>query len=209
MKRLLLTTLIALGAGFSAFGQAFPRYSFSVEAGAAPGPLHMHIRHVSPTREAEAEQADLGRKPIKNDRYYPAFTLSGVLRIHEWGEVVLTAGVSWSHSRVIQYETFGIDPQGKPRFDLTKSAPAGWVDLSPAYSLTLQGRAFWYPEMRVQLYSAYGLGITTIDTIHQYTPSVSLIPIGCRFGGRHLYLYAEAGFTPFASYIHGGAGYAF
>ena len=206
MKRLLLTALIVLGAGFSAFGQVYPRYSFSVEAGAGPGPLHMHLSHVSPTREAEAEQADLGRKPSKDDRYYPAFTLSGILRVDEWVEVVLTAGASWSRSRVIQYETFGIDPQGKPRYDLTKSAPAGWVDLSPAYSLTLQMRGIWDPEMMVQLYSAYGLGITTVN---HYTPSISLIPIGCRFGGRHVYLFAEAGFTPFASFIHGGAGYSF
>ena len=143
----------------------------------------------------------------KSTGYYPAFTLSGAIRTWDRWETVVTAGVSWYRSRLIQYEPFGIDPQGKPRYDLTKETPVGgWVDSSPVASLTVQERVFWNPRWKVQMYSAFGLGLTTSSNL---VPIPSLMPVCIRLGGRHLYCYAETGFSPFASYLHGGLGFKF
>ena len=162
---------------------------------------------VSPDDHTEDVWADQGRRADKSTGYYPAFTLSGAIRTWDRWETVVTAGVSWYRSRLIQYEPFGIDPQGKPRYDLTKASPVGgWEDSSPVASLTVQERVFWNPRWKVQMYSAFGLGLTTSSNL---VPIPSLMPVGIRLGGRHLYGYAETGFSPFASYLHGGLGFKF
>ena len=208
MKRFLIAALALLAGSFAAFGQEDSfRKTFSLELGVAPGPLHMMFPGVSPDDHTEDVWADQGRRADKSTGYYPAFTLSGAIRTWDRWETVVTAGVSWYRSRLIQYEPFGIDPQGKPRYDLTKASPVGgWEDSSPVASLTVQERVFWNPRWKVQMYSAFGLGLTTSSNL---VPIPSLMPVCIRLGGRHLYCYAETGFSPFASYLHGGFGFKF
>ena len=208
MKRILIVALALLAGSLAAFGQEDSfRKTFSLELGVAPGPLHMMFPGVSPDDHTEDVWADQGRRADKSTGYYPAFTLSGAIRTWDRWETVVTAGVSWYRSRLIQYEPFGIDPQGKPRYDLTKETPVGgWVDSSPVASLTVQERVFWNPRWKVQMYSAFGLGLTTSSNL---VPIPSLMPVCIRLGGRHLYCYAETGFSPFASYLHGGLGFKF
>ena len=208
MRRVLIAVLALLGASFAAFGQEEPfRYRFSLELGAGPGPLHMMFPGISPNSDTESVLAEQGRSVDKSSGYYPSFSLSGAIRTWDRWETVVTASVSWYRSRLIQYETFGIDPKGKPRYDLTKATPVGgWTDSSPVASLTVQERVFWNPRWAVQMYSAFGLGITSGTS---FTPMPSFMPVCCRVGGDHFYVYAETGFSPFASVLHGGLGWRF
>lgn len=208
MRQVLVAILAVFGAAFAAFGQEEPfRKSFSLELGAGPGPIHMMIPGISPNDDTENVWAEQGRSADKRSGYHPSFSFSAAFHSWDRWETVVTASVSWYRSRLVQYEPFGVDPQGKPRYDLTKSTPVGgWADSSPVASLTVQERVFWNPRWKVQMYSAFGLGITTSTS---FTPMPSLMPVGCRLGGRHLYFYAETGFSPFASVLHGGLGFKF
>ena len=208
MRRFLIAMLAVLGAVTTAFGQEEPfRKTFSLELGVGPGPLHMMFPGVSPDNDTETAWAEQGRRADKSTGYHPAFTLSGAIRTWDRWETVVTAGISWYRSRLIQYEAFGTDPKGQPRYDLTKSTPVGgWADSSPVASLTVQERVFWNPRWKVQMYSSFGLALTTSSEL---VPIPSLMPVCMRLGGRHLYFYAETGFSPFASYLHGGLGFKF
>ena len=208
MRRILIVALALLAGSFAAFGQEDSfRKTFSLELGVGPGPLHMMFPGVSPNHETETAWAEQGRRADKTTGYHPAFTLSGAIRTWDRWETVVTAGISWYRSRLVQYEAFGIDPQGKPRYDLKKATPVGgWTDSSPIASLTVQERVFWNPRWKAQMYSAFGLALTTSSEL---VPIPSLMPVCMRLGGRHLYFYAEPGFSPFASYLHGGLGFKF
>lgn len=208
MKRVLIAVLALLGASFAAFGQEESfRKSFSLEVGVGPGPIHMMVPGISPNGDTKDKWAEQGRTDDRSSGYYPSFSLSGAFRTWDRWETVVTASVSWYRSRLLQYETFGIDPQGKPRYDLTKSTPVGgWTDSSPVASLTVQERVFWNPRWKMQMYSSFGLGLTSGTS---FTPIPSLMPICFRVGGKHLYFYAETGFSPFASFGHGGLGFLF
>ena len=124
---------------------------------------------------------------------------------YRW-ETLVTGSFSWIHAPVTQYETFGIDPQGKPRYDLTKRTPAGWKNMFPTGSITVQWRVFWNPQWKVQPYSGFGAGLSTAT---EWIPLSSLVPVGVRFGRGHLYGFLETGFTPFATIGHGGLGWRF
>lgn len=208
MKRFLTVLLGLTGLVAAAFGQeekpAF-RKSFSLEIGAAPGPLHMQLPYVSPSWEALETLAESGQNAYSGETICLAVSLSGVFRTGYRWETVVTGSVSWSHCPVIQYEAFGVDPQGKPRYDLSKGTRIGWRAFSPVATLTIQERVFWNPLWKVQLYSGFGLGIPIVDVV----PLPSLVPAGVRVGGGHFYGYAETGFTPFASFLHGGIGWKF
>ena len=208
MKRFFLTFVILLSLPAAAFGQGEApfRKTFSLEAGVGQGPLHMTIRGVCPDGNTESALAEQGRQALTNDGIYPSLTLSGAFRTWDRWETVVTGCISWSHCRIVQYEVFGIDPKGKPRFDLTKEIPVGWADLCPKASLTVQERVFWNPRWKVQMYSALGLGLSQVT---EFIPLPSFMPVCCRLGGRYLYFYAEAGFSPFASVLHGGLGWKF
>ena len=208
MKRILIAALALLTGSYAAFGQEdYFRKTFSLEVGAGMGPLHMYFPGVSPNSDTKEAWAEQGRQADKSTGYYPAITVSGAIRTWDRWETVVTAGLSWYRSRLIQYEAFGIDPQGRPRYDLNKGMPVGgWEDSCPVASLTVQERVFWNPRWRVQMYSAFGLGLTTSSDLY---PIPSLMPVCIRLGGRHLYAYAETGFGPFASCIHGGLGLKF
>lgn len=206
MKRILLAALTLWG--IAAFGQENPEYrkSFSLEIGAAPGPLYMSNHFVSPSWQVKKKLADQGQQADTNDGVYPALSLSAVWRTGYRWETVVTGGISWIHARITQYEAFGVDPEGKTRYDLRKGTPAGWEDLFPTGSLTVQWRVFWNPQWKVQPYSGFGAGLSTAT---EWIPLPSLVPVGVRFGCGHLYGFLETGFTPFATIGHGGLGWRF
>ena len=201
MKHFFSMFLVLL-ATVSAHGQDF-RKSFSLEIGAAPGPLHMQA---GPSWTEKKDLAEQGQEAFTHDIIPPAVSLSAVWRTGYRWETLVTGCFSWIHAPVTQYETFGIDPQGKPRYDLTKGTPAGWKDLFPTGSITVQWRVFWNPQWKVQPYSAFGAGLSTAT---EWIPLPSLVPVGVRFGRGHLYGFLETGFTPFATIGHGGLGWRF
>ena len=204
MKPLLVAVFAFAVISTMANGQDF-RKQFSLEVGVGPGPIHMQVPGISPSRATEKQLAQEGRALDKHDGYYPAVTLSGALRTSARWETVATVCVSWRHGRVIQYESFGVDPQGEPRYDLSKGTPAGWMDVSPVASLTIQERVAWNPEWKVRLYSAFGVGLATFG----FVPLPSVTPVGCCFGGDHLYFFAEIPLSPYATLVHGGIGWKF
>ena len=201
MKRFFCLFLVLL-ATVSAYGQDF-RKSFSLEIGAAPGPLHMQA---GPSWTEKKDLAEQGQEAFTHDIIPPAVSLSAVWRIGYRWETLVTGSFSWIHAPVTQYETFGIDPQGKPRYDLTKGTPAGWKNMFPTGSITVQWRVFWNPQWKVQPYSGFGAGLSTAT---EWIPLPSLVPVGVRFGRGHLYGFLETGFTPFATIGHGGLGWRF
>lgn len=208
MKRLSIIILALLGA-VTAYGQGETppfRKTFSLELGAAPGPLHMQNVYLYPTSKTENALAEQGQQAVQSDGFCPAVSLSGALRTSARWETALTGSLSWGHYQIMQYETFGIDPKGKPRYDLNKGTKLGRKNLPPVVSVTVQERVFWNPAWRWQWYSAFGLGFSGITG---EIPLLSVVPVGLRLGGDHLYFFAETGFSPFASFGHGGLGWKF
>ena len=65
---------------------------------------------------------------------------------------------------------------------------------------------FWNPEWKVQMYSAFGIGLSGATDV---IPLPSVMPVGCRLHGKHAYFFTEAGLSPFASFLHGGLGWKF
>ena len=202
MKRLLPALFALMGLAATAHGQEF-RKTFSLEVGAGMGPAHMYLLK-NPSRDTEKALDELGQEAI--DGRYPALTVSGALRTWDRWETVATVGVSWGRFSIVQYETFGIDPQGKPRYDLKKGSPAGEKDLDPLWTLTIQERVFWNPRWKVQPYSAWGLGIVFSSEVF---PLPSVTPVGVRLGGRHFYGYIEAPLSTYGLLCHGGLGWTF
>ena len=168
MKRFFSLFLVLL-ATVSAYGQDF-RKSFSLEIGAAPGPLHMQA---GPSWKEKKDLAEQGQEAFTHDIIPPAVSLSAVWRTGYRWETLVTGCFSWIHAPVTQYETFGIDPQGKPRYDLTKGTPAGWKNMFPTGSITVQWRVFWNPQWKVQPYSGFGAGLSTAT---EWIPLPSLVP---------------------------------
>lgn len=204
MKPHLFAVIVLLGVVSAASGQDF-RKQYSLELGFGPGPLHMTVPGASPSRASEKALAEKGLAIASGEIFYPAVSLSGALRTAPRWDFVVTAGVSWCHCPVKEYDPFGVDPQGKPRYDTGKSRPAGCRDVSPVASLTVQERIAWNPAWKVRLYSAFGVGLSTIGLV----PLPSLTPIGCSYGGEHLYFYAEIPLSPYGTVLHGGLGWKF
>ena len=209
MKARILTLLLLLFAGgvvFAADGDAPFRKRYSLEVGAGYGPFHMQIRNVSPSWEKQRELAQNGMEAQGDGTLCPALSLSGVWRYDPRWELVITGGISWSRHPVVQYETFGVDPQGQPRYDLNKGHPAGWMNSTPVGTLTCQWRIFWNPEWPVQPYSAFGFGLTTISEL---IPIPGITPVGVRYGGEHFYAFAEAPINTIALFAQFGVGWRF
>lgn len=204
--RLIALALLLLTSGIAHAGDGdvpFKKQYF-LEIGAGPGPFHTRtLGFTQSTKHALAKQ---GREAEKYGTLYPAVSVSAGCRTASRWEIVLTGGLSWCHSPITQYEIMGYDPYGEPRYDVEKGSPAGWMDLSFIGSLTLQGRYFWIPEKAFELYSAFGLGLTTAT---DYIPIPSLTPIAARYGGKHFYVFAETALNPIALYSHGGIGLRF
>ena len=205
MKVRLIVIMAFLGIATIAFAQEDPLYrGFSLELGTGLQPLHLGFL---PSMEVEEALAEKGQDLRERDYPHPTISLSGIWRLTRRGELVVTTGLSWRIDGVIQYEVFGTDPKGRPRYDLSHGSPAGWLDSSYTPTLTVTYRHIWTPDHAVQCYSGGGLGF--VPTVAEFIPIPSVTPIGARFGRRHLYFFADLTLGPAASFIHGGLGWHF
>lgn len=204
--RLIALALLLLASGVAHAGDGdvpFKKRAF-LEIGAGPGPFH--IRTLGFSQSMKHALAEQGREADKYGTLYPAVSLSAGCRTGARWEFLLSGGLAWCHSPITQYETMGYDPDGQPRYNVEKGTPAGWIDFSYIGSLTLQARYFWIPEKAFELYSAFGVGLTTAT---DFIPMPALTPIAARYGGKHFYIFAETALNPIALYGHGGIGVRF
>ena len=205
MKRILLVIGLLLMVCGAASAQS--RWSrLRVEIGTGYQPLHMGFWGNSPSYAVKEALAEKGQAVSTAGMFRPNIIASVVWRSSERWEWVLTGDICWSHHRLTQYEQFGYDPEGKPRYDLNKPSDAGWADSTPIASATLQWRYHWNPWSIVQFYSGFGLGVSAGT---HYIPTPSLTPIGIRVGGHHLYGFVEVPVSPFATLVDGGLGWTF
>ena len=205
-RSLLLAAVLLMGGAAAASAQEEPVFpkTFSLEVSTGYQPLHMNY---SPSTARKQELAELGQAARKKDAYYPVINLTGVYRPWKRTEFTFTAGASWCFHPVTQYEVFGTDPYGKPRYDLQKGTPAGWKGSTPFFNVTLQWRHLWTPRHMVVLYSGAGAGI--VFNAQHFFPAPSVTLIGLRAGGKHFYAFAECPIGPLATLIHGGLGWHF
>ena len=137
MKGRFLFVLFFLGMAISAFAQeesdpvrvhlrrTVPwQKSYSVEIGTGIPPIHMIM---VPTYEVERALAEKGQEANLEGAIHPVVSLSGVYRVREASELLLTVGVSCCYYDITQYAVFGTDPDGNPRYDLEKGAYAGRI----------------------------------------------------------------------------------
>ena len=220
MKRLLQAVVLLLGLAVPAFGQetlyealtvvSF-KNSFSLEAGTGYAPLHSTVsadRRISRRLSTEGQFAT---------DYVPlSFTLAGALRTSKNWEIKLIADFSWYNCGVKQCPTFGVDPEGKPRYkyDYENAEYLGRKNLDLYWSLTCTFRRIWNPFRNFQLYSEFGLGLVSKELFYNsmvgrvnVVPSIT--PIGARYCWEHFYLFAEVPISPYATLIHGGVGWKF
>ena len=186
--------------------ESFPK-TFSLELGGGVPPLHMAL--VSQNLRYDEALADEG-KEVDGQVGIPALSVSFVWQTTARWQFALTGGASWAHGRIYQHETFGIDPQGKPRYDLNRKRAAG-VKILPAGSLTLQARCFWNPKWKVRLYSGFGFGLAlgAFDAKPRILPAPSLTPVGAQFGTGHFYAFLENSYSPYALLGQAGLGWRF
>lgn len=185
--------------------------TYSVEIGTGMPPLFMQLLPYSGVKQ---ELARKGQETINDGAFYPVISLSGVMRCGLKTELTLTAGTSWCYNKLIQYPVFGTDPNGQPRYDLHKGSPAGTLASSPVLTVLLQYRHLWNPKNAFVLYSGAGFGFST--GFLQYrgssplpNPIPAITPIAFRYGGEHIYGFAECTLGPVASFVHGGLGWRF
>ena len=186
---------------------------FSLEAAAGIAPLHTILNNN--TLRLDRSLADQGQEPGYDGAWMPAMSLSAVWNTAPRWEMVLTGGLSWCHFPVVQYGAFGIDPKGKPRYDLSNRHPAGWKDAAWAAALFFQARRIWNPGRKVTLYSAFGGGmVLQFDRFHWsdnvlLAPVPSITPIAVRFGTGHLTFFLENTYSPAATMLDAGLGWTF
>lgn len=174
---------------------------FSLEAGTGIKPLHMALMDLG-----KRDLAEQGLIIHLDDASYPVLTLSEVWRVSRSTELCLTEGASAIFYGLRQFERFGYDPKGRPRFDLSQSTYAGRRMSKPAFSLTGQARFFWFPSRDITLYSAVGIGFSTVTG---FVPLPEIVPVALRYGRNHLYVFLENNIGPFATFVHGGLGWKF
>ena len=177
--------------------------SFSLELGSGIQPLHMTL---APSHKEVLALADEGLVNNRSGEFCPVISISEVWRLSGHWELCLSEGVSWKYFKVSGFDSFGIDPAGKPRYDLTTAYPAGWRTSLPVGAIAFQARLIWSPKWKVTMYSALGVGLTTATMLY---PMPVVTPIALRYGGDHFYFFAEATMSPLASLGHGGFGWRF
>ena len=209
MRARLLAAALLLTVAPAAFSQeeeaALPafRKSYSIELGTGLPPLHMSLM---PSRAVKDAYAQKGQSVSSRQTFYPVISLTGTVRTSRKSEHTLTAGLSWCFHPVTRYGVFGTDPDGKPRYDLSDGSPAGWEHSSPVFTFTWHWRHLWNPDGKVVAYSGVGAGFPFMDGLF---PLPSVTPIAIRFGGAHLYGFAECTLGPVASILHAGLGWKF
>ena len=197
---------LLLALGVSAGAQDYR--SFSLEAGTGLQPLHMTF---APTKQEQRMLAQSGQMAHEGDSMCPTLSLSEVWRLSGHWELCLTEGLSWKIYDLVQYPAFGTDPNGKTRYDAngvytSLGKKASW----PTGTLYAQARVIWSPKWKLTCYSAAGLGLV----VASFSPGdISVLPgitpVGLRFGGEHLYGFAEFTISPIATLVHGGIGWRF
>lgn len=219
MKALLtaITALLSLGATALAqeettLPETFPR-RFSLELAVGLAPIHTLV-NINGLRY-ERTFSDEGREPDLSDCLAPALSLSAVWKTFPRWEMVLTGGASWCHHKVVRYDSFGIDPQGRPRYDLYKPHPDGSMNSALSFSLFFQARYFWNPAKKIQFYSAFGGGFILNGTGFYLADDArlafvpSLTPIAVRFNAGPLHFFLENAYSPAATLVNGGLGWTF
>lgn len=199
-----LTVLLAIFfMTFSASAQ-----EWRLEIGMGYQPIHMVKWGNSPDYTSSSYRKAMEEKGQEMSGFFrPNIIASVVWQRSECWEWVLTGEVCWNHFRLTQYEQFGFDPEGKPRYNLNKASDAGCVDSYPISSGTLQWRYHWNPwNAMVRVYSGFGVGLSAGT---KYIPTPSITPIGIRMSGRHIYGFLEVPVGPFAYLVDGGLGWTF
>ena len=214
-----LSLVILLCAAFSAYAQdameparvrlhhSLPwQKGVSLEIGTGLAPLHTLM---FPSYTDERALAQKGQEVDKQQASFPVLSLSRVWRTGERTEWVLTGGASCCYCDLKQYGTFGIDPNGNPRYNLNESRPAGRIrsDISP--TLTLRYRHLWNPWNAVVVYYDLGLGVGDFSGLLDVKVLPAWTPIGLRYGGDHFYVWLENTYSPIATLVHGGLGWRF
>lgn len=201
MKARLFLCSMLLFASFASFAQE--EKSFSLELGTGFAPLHSlveGIRSMKGTLASEGQTVSL--------IYSPTFALSGVWKINSRSEWLVTGGVTWDYYNVLQYGTFGIDPDGNPRYDLSSEAlPAGRKNGDLSASITIRYRRIWNPEKPCSVYSGAGLGYVYFQKEVAPAPEITLI--GVKYSWTHFQLFLENTYGPHATLLHGGIGWRF
>ena len=208
-----LLALLLLGATAFAQDEEPPFFKqFSVEIATGLPPIHT-LLEVNGSKY-DKTLAQQGKKADLDGVWIPALSLSAVWKTARRWEMVLTGGVSWCHHKVIQFGTFGIDPQGNPRYDLYDPHPDGWRDSTPIGALFFQARCFWNPTQKVKLCSAFGGGLVLGGKDHFFSDGMvaivpSITPIAVRFGTGPLTFFLENTYSPAATGFDIGLGWTF
>lgn len=176
---------------------------FSLELGTGFLPLHALLQENS--RRYDRSLAELGQETSFMDGNKLNISLSGIYHVRYGSELVLTGCATRSQVLYTQYAAFGVDPEGRTRYNLAQ-IEGEWEKPLYSYSLTGSYRHVWSPDRAVQWYSEIGLGLVWTDEL-SVMPSITLI--GLRFGGEHFYVFLDDSVSPFASLIHGGLGWHF
>ena len=185
--------------------------TYSIELGTGLPPFFMRYMPNSSVKKSLAQK---GQEAIGDGAFYPVISLTGVMRTGLKTEFTATVSGSWCYNNLVQYPQFGTDPNGQPRYDLTKGLPAGRLASSPTFTLMVQYRHLWNPKNAFVLYSGVGFGFSSGLMAYRGNsvyPSFlpSLTPLAFRLGGQHFYGFAECTIGPVASYVHGGLGWRF
>jgi hypothetical protein len=211
MKTRLLTLVALLSCCATAHAQEIEEFPepfdpyFTLEIATGMAPIHTLFRNAGLSWDEAL--ADQGLDPKSSGSFCPAFSLSAAWHNSLKWEFVLTGGLSWCNYRVIQYDTFGWDPQGKPRYHLDKPLRTYRRSSHYAGALFFQARRFWNPTQKVKLYSAAGAGLYTDGK--EFLPVPSFTPIAVRFGTGPLKFFIENTFSPAATGWNFGLGWTF
>lgn len=210
MKPRLLALLALLLCGVPAFAQEdddppfFPYFGLEIGTGMAPihtlSNIALFKRAINLTEDGQAREYD--------GAWCPNLILSAVWHPELRWEYALTADLSWVHHQMIQYDSFGVDPQGRNRYDLHSYQNIGWKDSDFVAAVFFQIRRFWNPTQKVKLYSAAGLGYV-FDPTGDFGIVPSITPIAVRFGTGPLKFFIEHAYTPAATAVDIGLGWTF
>ena len=211
MKVRLLTLALLAVSSTGAFAQEAEEPSvdfqpaFTLEIGSGWTPIHTLVNMSGLRRDFGL--ADKGQQASSSNAWGPTIFLSAAWQTYLRWEFVLTGGLSWCNYRVIQYDTYGWDPQGKPRYDLDNPLRTYRRNSHYAGALFFQARRFWNPTQKVKLYSAAGVGLYTDGK--EFLPVPSFTPIAVRFGTGPLKFFIENALSPAATGWNFGLGWTF
>jgi len=218
MRRFIICLMLLSGTAAASVAQNAAQFpapatwekNFAIEAGIGPAPLHMVLL---PTAREERAFAENGQEAIGSRLLYtPSFSLSAVWRTGEKTEVVLSMSASRVRYSITQYGVFGIDPDGKPRYDLNDGKDAGQAYSPVSTALNACLRGMWIRDGHWTGYSAIGLGLVCIPdkgAKPDIYPLPTVIPFGMRYGWKHFYACVETGFSLSASLLTAGVGWKF